>query len=211
MRSSFFRVRSCVSSSEPLSVSTFVLTLPTSVRTNFFDAHAGATATDSASTPTAYSLFAMMPISSVDGQPTTQLLFATTSQRPRHVPTSRVHSQVPFPSPDFDRVPSRADTRFEGDEVLKTQLSQDVADGLDSVAGHARVAQVAAGPPCEVGQPALLRGLRVRRTRLEFTIRMIGRVDHGQEIHRHVDRARHARHLRRRQLAPRVNTVGNHE
>jgi hypothetical protein len=36
------------------------------VRTNFLVAHAGATATASASTDTAYSLFAMMPISSVD-------------------------------------------------------------------------------------------------------------------------------------------------
>src|SRR5689334_24260289 len=159
MRSSFLRVRSCVSSREPLSVSTFVLTLPTSVRTNFFEAHAGATATDSASTDTAYSLFAMMPISSVDGQPTTQLLFvlfATTSQRPRHVPTSGVHSQVPFPSPDFDRVPSRSGTRFESDQVLKSQLSQDVAHCFDKVTGHARVTQIAAGPPCEVGQLALL-------------------------------------------------------
>jgi hypothetical protein len=41
-------VRSCVSSTVPVSVSTFVLTPPTSVRTNFFVAHAGATATVSA-------------------------------------------------------------------------------------------------------------------------------------------------------------------
>src|SRR5687768_5316388 len=162
MRSSFLRVRSCVSSSEPLSVSTFELTLPTSVRTNFLVAHAGATATASARTDTAYSLFAMMPIS-LRG-PLAHLhsfLFATTSQRPRHVPTSRVHSQVPFPSPDFDRVPARAGSRFEGDEVLEPQLIQDVADSLDSVAGHARVTQVSTGPPREVGQGTLLRGFDV--------------------------------------------------
>ncbi len=64
MRSSFFRVRSCVSSSEPLSVSTFVLTLPTSPRTNFFVAQAGATATASASTDIAHSLLRMMCLSS---------------------------------------------------------------------------------------------------------------------------------------------------
>src|SRR5262249_29416443 len=143
--------------------------------------------------------------------PTRQLLFATTPQGPGHVPTSRVYRQVPFPRPDFDRGPSRTRTRFEGDQVLKSQLSQDVAHGLDKVAGQARVAQVATGPPSEVGQYPRLRGFRVRGTRLKFTVRMIGRVHDGQEIHRHVDGARHTRYLRGRQLAPGIHTVRNHE
>jgi hypothetical protein len=41
-------------------VSTLVLTLPTSVRTNFFVAHAGATATVSANIDAANTLFRMI-------------------------------------------------------------------------------------------------------------------------------------------------------
>src|SRR4029434_11134025 len=49
IRVSFWRVRSCVVSTDVLSVSTFEL--PTSVRTNFFVAHAGATTIVNPSTP----------------------------------------------------------------------------------------------------------------------------------------------------------------
>jgi hypothetical protein len=60
MRSAFCRVCSWVFSTVPPRVSTLVLTPPTSVRTNFFVAHAGATATVSASIDAAKTLLRMM-------------------------------------------------------------------------------------------------------------------------------------------------------
>jgi hypothetical protein len=65
MRSSFFRVRSWVSSTVPANVSTLPFTLPTSVRTNFLVAQAGATATVRASMDAAKRLFRMMFFSPV--------------------------------------------------------------------------------------------------------------------------------------------------
>jgi hypothetical protein len=47
----------------PFKVSTFELTVPTSVRTNFLVAQAGATATDSANIDAAKRLFRMVVIS----------------------------------------------------------------------------------------------------------------------------------------------------
>src|SRR4029453_9451419 len=60
IRVSFWRVRSCVVSADVLSVSTFELTLPTSVRTNFFVAQAGATTIVNPSTATACTFFCMV-------------------------------------------------------------------------------------------------------------------------------------------------------
>jgi len=53
-------VRSCVTSTVPESVPTYEFTLPTSVRTYFLVAHAGATATDRVSSAAANRLFRMM-------------------------------------------------------------------------------------------------------------------------------------------------------
>jgi len=57
IRSSLRRVRSWVSSTVLVRLSTFAFTPPTSVRTNFFVAHAGATATTRASSDALSTLF----------------------------------------------------------------------------------------------------------------------------------------------------------
>src|SRR5918992_1891025 len=138
MRSSFFRVRSCVSSSEPLSVSTFVLTSPTWPRTNFFVAHAGATATESARIEAANRDFRMIT------SPPKRLL-ASRACRTGKVAATGVNDKVLLPGPNLQRVPARTGPRLEGQQVLVPQVSHQLAQRLRAVFELAGDGHLAAG------------------------------------------------------------------
>src|SRR6266545_5839998 len=131
MRVSFCPTRSCVFSTVPLTVSTFELTLPTSVRTNFLVAHAGATATTSARTDAVNKLLRMVYSSNVSDCRT----LITRSCRTRDVPAPRMNDQVLLPRANFERVPARARPGLEGDEILMSQFQKQILQCLDGVKG----------------------------------------------------------------------------
>src|SRR5918911_5616786 len=100
-------MRDCVCSTVPLSVSTFEFTPPTSVRTYFLVAHAGAMATVSDSSDAARRLLRMF-----DFPPERR------STRRGHVSASRMYNKVFLPNTNLERMPSCGQARLEGDEVL---------------------------------------------------------------------------------------------
>src|SRR4029434_3809160 len=100
-------MRDCVCSTVPLSVSTFELTVPTSVRTNFFVAQAGAMATVRDSNDAGRILLRICEC----------LLTAHASRRGR-VSASRMDNKVLLLCTNLERVPTRSCPRLEGDEVL---------------------------------------------------------------------------------------------
>src|SRR5512132_2308996 len=141
-------MRPCVCSTVPLKVSTFELTVPTSVRTYFFVAHAGAMATVSDSNEAAMRLLRIV----------TFLLNDHLARR-GHVPASRVYDKVLLPDPNLERVPARDETRLEGDEVLITQLAEEVVNCGERVLGHAADPHVPSRPARQVRQRRDLRML----------------------------------------------------
>jgi hypothetical protein len=62
-------------------------------------------------------------------------------------PPPRVYDKVLLPDPNLERVPAWNETRLEGDEVLVTQLAEQVVDCGERVLGHAADPHVASGPP----------------------------------------------------------------
>src|SRR4029450_7460283 len=101
-----------VSSTVPVSVSTFWLTPPTSVRTNFLVAHAGATATVSASSDTATRLLRIIVFSPLW---TTRLMYLAGTQAAGHVAATRADDKVVLSGSNFERVPALAFPRLEAD------------------------------------------------------------------------------------------------
>src|SRR6266850_1674638 len=132
-------MRDWVCSTVEPSVSTFELTLPTSVRTYFFVAHAGAMATATDSSDAAIRLLRIF-----------DFLLNNQLARRGHVPASRVHNKVLVPGPNLARVPARNETRLEGDEVLIAQFAEQVVHCGECVLGHAADPHVPSGPPRQV-------------------------------------------------------------
>src|SRR5678815_5049173 len=107
MRASSCWMRDCVCSTVPLSVSTFELTVATSVRTNSFVAQAGAMATVRDSNDAARRLLRIC-----------DFLLNDYSTRRGHVSASRMYDKVLLLCSNLERVPARSGPRLEGDEVL---------------------------------------------------------------------------------------------
>src|ERR1044071_4408511 len=99
MRASSCWMRACVCSTVPLNVSTFELTVPTSVRTYFFVAQAGAMATVSVSSDAVIRVLRILTF-----------LLGQLARR-GHVAASRVHNKVLLPGANLERVPTRTQTR----------------------------------------------------------------------------------------------------
>src|SRR5436190_20938037 len=114
MRPSFFRVRSCVSSTARPTESTLSFTSPTLVRTNFFDAHA-----------VPLTAITMMGIATNNFRNMTLLL--QSDGVPRHVSTARSDYKTLLLRADHERMPSGLAARFERDEVLMPQLVDDLS------------------------------------------------------------------------------------
>src|SRR5918996_313651 len=143
MRSSFLRVRSCVSSREPLRVSTLVLTSPTWPRTNFLVAHAGATATESARIEAANRDFRMI------SSPPKRLL-ASRACRTGEVTATGVNDQVLLPGPNFQPMPPRTGARLERKQVLVPQVPHQLAQRRGTVFEVAGYCHLATGPAGQV-------------------------------------------------------------
>src|SRR5882672_6086796 len=122
-------MRAWVCSTVPLSVSTFELTPPTSVRTYFLVAHAGAIATVTISNDVAIRLLRIV----------TSLLKRLLASLPRrgHIPASRMDDQVLLQDANLERVPPSGQSGLERDKVLVPQLSKQIVDGGGRVLGHA--------------------------------------------------------------------------
>src|SRR5690349_3726383 len=193
-------MRAWVCSTVPLNVSTFELTVPTSVRTYFLVAQAGAMATVTASNEVAIRLFRIL----------TFLLNDYLARR-GHVPASRVYYKVFLPGPNLERVPTRNETRLEGDEILVAQLAKQIVDCGERVLGHAADPHIASRPPGQVRQRSNVGLLAGGSNDRQLAARVIERVDDRQEIHGHVNRAGNTRDLRSFHLAAGIHAIGDHQ
>src|SRR4051812_11983905 len=134
-------MRPWVCSTVPLNVSTFELTVPTSVRTYFFVAHAGAMATVNDSNEAAIRLLRIVTF-----------LLDDHLARCGHVSASRVHDKVLLPGPNLERVPSGDETRLESDEVLVAQLAEQIVYCGERMLGHAADPHVPSRPARQIRQ-----------------------------------------------------------
>src|SRR5918996_1431629 len=172
MRSSFLRVRSCVSSREPLRVSTLVLTSPTWPRTNFFVAHAGATATESARIEASNRDFRMIT------SPPKRLL-ASRACRTGEVTATGVNDKVLLPGPNFQPMPPRTGARLERKQVLVPEISHQLAQRPRAVLEFAGYCHLAASPARQVGKGCgVVDGLSRRGQDREPVPRVVHRVRH---------------------------------
>src|SRR5262249_39204455 len=123
MRVSFRLVRSCVSSNDLPIESTLSFTSPTLVRTNFLLAQA-------VDPPTARSAMgiATKNLRIVESSSSVLLMVRNRvrARLPREVPATSANDEIPMPSADDERMPARLVARFERDQVLMSQLVDDL-------------------------------------------------------------------------------------
>src|SRR5260370_36248664 len=90
-------------------------------------------------------------------------LLRNRARLPRDIPTPGSNEKVTAARADHERMPARSAARFEGDEVLVTQLVDDLARGDAALRRPARDEDLTAGPGGQVGQRSCKRRLLRRR------------------------------------------------
>src|SRR5690348_3760805 len=122
-------MRVSFSSTREVSVVTFSLTAPTSVRTNFFVAQPVVPAASATTGTIIRYFFITRPSSAPCRQYARRLALARLTE----ITTAGAHGQFAAPRSHVQLVPARFPGRLEGDQILMTELGDQVARRLARV------------------------------------------------------------------------------